>query len=65
MCFSKDTVQGIELIQDVQKQLKELREETDVWHKIWYELAVDMAEQVETESLQFHIGVRSKQNERK
>ena len=30
---------NIEFTQDVQEQLKELR---DDWHKIWYELAVDM-----------------------
>lgn len=46
---SLDIVQGIELVQEVQEQLKELREEIDDWHKIWFELAVDMIEDVGTE----------------
>ena len=46
---SLDIVQGIELVQEVQEQLKELREEIDDWHKIWFKLAVDMAENVGTE----------------
>ena len=46
---SLDIVQGIELVQDVQEQLKELREEVDDWHAIWFQLAVDMTEEVGTE----------------
>ena len=46
---SLDIVQGIELIQDVQEQLKELREDIDDWHKIWFELTVDLVEEVGTE----------------
>ena len=46
---SLDIVQGIELVQDVQEQLKELREKVDDWHKMWFESAVDMAEEVGTE----------------
>ena len=44
-----DIVQGIDLVQDVQEQLKELREEVDDWHKMWFESTVDMAEEVGTE----------------
>ena len=46
---SLDIVQGIQLVQEVQEQLKELREQIDDWHKIWFQLAVDMAEEVGTE----------------
>ena len=46
---SLDIVQGIELIQDVQEQLKELREDIDDRHKIWFELTVDLVEEVGTE----------------
>ena len=46
---SLDFVQGIELVQDVQEQLKELREEIDDWHGIWFQSAVDIVEEVGTE----------------
>ena len=46
---SLDIVQGIELVEDVQEQVRELREEVDKWHKVWFEMAVDVAEAVNTE----------------
>ena len=52
------------MIQDVQEQLKELREEIDDWYKIWYDLAVDMAEEVELRSVQFYIVVKGMQTQR-
>ena len=46
---SIDIVQGIMLVQDFQDQLKELREELDDWNKIWFQLAVEIAEAEGTE----------------
>ena len=46
---SIDIVQGITLVQDVLGQLKELREELDDWNKIWFQMAVEIAEEVGTE----------------
>ena len=46
---STDIVQGITLVQDVLGQLKELREELDDWNKIWFQMAVEIAEEVGTE----------------
>ena len=46
---SLDIIQGTELVQDTQEQLKELCEGVDDWHKIWFELAVDIANEVGTE----------------
>ena len=48
---SLDIVQGIELVQDVQEQLKDLREEIDDWHGIWFHSAVDIVQEVRTEKL--------------
>lgn len=45
---SLDIVQGIELVQDIQEQLKELHEEIDDWHGIWFQSAVDIVEEVGT-----------------
>ena len=45
---SINIVKGIEMVQEVQEELKE---EVDDWHNIWFILAVDMAEQ---RCLQFH-----------
>ena len=42
-------VQGIKLVQDTQNQLKELQEEVDDRQKIWFELAVGLADEVGTE----------------
>ena len=39
---SIDVEQRMALVQDVQGQLKELREELDDWNKIWFQLAVEM-----------------------
>ena len=47
---SIDIVQGITLVQDVLGQLKELREELDDWNKIWFQMAVEIAEEVGTEN---------------
>ena len=44
---SIDIVQG--MVQDNQGQLKELREELDDWNKIWFQMAVEIAEEVGTE----------------
>ena len=46
---SLDIVRGIELVQDVQEQLKELRDEIGDWHSIWFQSAIDIAEVVGTE----------------
>ena len=46
---SIDIVQGITLVQDVQGQLKELREELDDWNKFWFQMVVEIAEEVGTE----------------
>ena len=46
---SLDIVRGIELVQDVQVQLKELHDEIGNWHSIWFQSAVDIAEEVGTE----------------
>eukprot|EP00731_Ephydatia_muelleri_P022950 Em0015g533a len=46
---SIDIVQGITLVQEVLGQLKELREELDDWNKIWFQMAVEIAEEVGTE----------------
>ena len=45
---SLDIVHGIEVVQDLKEQLKELCIEVDDWHSIWFELAVDIAEEVGT-----------------
>ena len=45
---SLNIVQGIELVQDTQEQLKELWEEVDDWHKSCFELDVDLADEVGT-----------------
>ena len=37
------------MVQDVQGKLKELREELDDWNKIWFQMAVEIAEEVGTE----------------
>ncbi|KAL5496864.1 hypothetical protein EMCRGX_G013234 [Ephydatia muelleri] len=37
--------EGITLVQDVLDQLKELREELDDWNKIWFQMAVEIAEE--------------------
>ena len=42
-------IEGIEMVQEVQEELKEVREEVDDWHKIWFKSAVDMAEEAQTE----------------
>ena len=46
---SLDIVQGIELVQDVQEQLKKLRDEIGDLHSIWFQSALDIAEEVGTE----------------
>ena len=46
---SLDIIQGIELVQDVQEQLKQLCEEIDDWHGISFQSAVDIVEEVGTE----------------
>ena len=46
---SLDIVKGIEMVQEVQEELKEVREEVDDWHKIWFKSAIDMAEEAQTE----------------
>ena len=46
---SIDVEQRMALVQDVQGQLKELREELDDWNKIWFQLAVESSEEVGTE----------------
>ena len=46
---SLDIVKGIEMVQEVQEELKEVREEVDDWYKIWFKSAIDMAEEAQTE----------------
>ena len=45
-----DIVQGVELVEDVQEQVRELKE-VDKWHKVWVEMTVDEAEAVNIEEL--------------
>ena len=46
---SLDIVQGIALVEDVQKQLYEIREDVDEWHSVWYSMAKNRAEEEGTE----------------
>ena len=51
---SLDIVWGIELVQDVQEQLKKLCDEIGDLHSIWLQSAVDIAEEVDTEKPSFN-----------
>lgn len=48
-----DIVQGIELVEDVQEQMRELKD-VDKWHTVWFEMAVDVAEAVNIELTILH-----------
>lgn len=46
---SLDIVHGIELVEDLQKQLEEIRDDVEEWHKVWFTMASHVAEEEGTE----------------
>ena len=36
---------SLDIVKGIEEELKEVREEVDDWHKIWFKSAIDMAEE--------------------